>query len=88
MSCVHLKVRSLEDRICLIGKFKGRPSEDDCGVCEYYSGPSRGLGDKVHKVLKATGIEKVVKSVKKDCGCGKKRAALNDKFPSKDQTDA
>jgi hypothetical protein len=47
--------------------------------------PSRGLGDTVEKVARATGIDRVVKAVsnvtKKDCGCGKRKEALNKAFP-------
>jgi len=43
---------------------------------------SKGLGDTVEKIAKATGIKKVVDTiVKKDCGCGKRRDILNKKFP-------
>ena len=44
---------------------------------------SKGLGDTIEKVTKATGIKKVVETVAKaagkDCGCGKRKEALNDK---------
>ena len=46
---------------------------------------SKGLGDTVAKITKATGIKKVVdtvsKTVKKDCGCGKRQDTLNRLFP-------
>lgn len=46
---------------------------------------SRGLGDTVEKFTKATGIKKVVDTVNKatggDCGCNKRRDALNRVFP-------
>jgi hypothetical protein len=46
---------------------------------------SRGLGDTVEKIMKATGIKKVVdvtlNAVGKDCGCDKRRDALNRIFP-------
>ena len=46
----------------------------------------RGLGDTVEKIMKATGIKKVVdvttKAVGvKDCGCDKRRDSLNRIFP-------
>ena len=48
---------------------------------------SRGLGDTIEKITKATGIKKVVEAVSeatgKDCGCAKRREALNEKFPYK-----
>ena len=44
---------------------------------------SKGLGDSIEKITKATGIKKVVETVAKaagkDCGCGKRKEALNDK---------
>tara|TARA_R100000655_G_scaffold35308_1_gene68735 strand:- start:116 stop:313 length:198 start_codon:yes stop_codon:yes gene_type:complete len=46
---------------------------------------SRGLGDTIEKITKATGIKKVVDTVSKatgkDCGCGKRRDSLNRIFP-------
>ena len=47
--------------------------------------PSRGLGDTIEKITKATGIKKVVdtvsKAVKKDCNCGARKDTLNRLFP-------
>ena len=46
---------------------------------------SRGLGDSIEKITKATGIKKVVDTVsnvvKKDCGCGERKDTLNRLFP-------
>ena len=46
---------------------------------------SRGLGDTVAKITKATGIKKIVdtvsEKVKKDCGCSKRKDTLNRLFP-------
>ncbi len=46
---------------------------------------SKGLGDTVAKITKATGIKKVVdkvsKAVGKDCGCDKRQDTLNRLFP-------
>lgn len=46
---------------------------------------SKGLGDTIAKVTKATGIKTVVetaaKTVGKDCGCAKRQDALNRMFP-------
>tara|TARA_R110002050_G_scaffold259373_1_gene398778 strand:+ start:301 stop:498 length:198 start_codon:yes stop_codon:yes gene_type:complete len=46
---------------------------------------SKGLGDTIEKFTKATGIKKVVDKVtgKKDCGCNKRKEALNKAFPYK-----
>ena len=46
---------------------------------------SKGLGDTVAKITKATGIKKVVDTVSKvtgkDCGCAKRKNNLNRLFP-------
>ena len=48
---------------------------------------SKGLGDTVEKITEATGIKKVVETISKatgkDCGCGKRKDALNRIFPYK-----
>jgi hypothetical protein len=49
--------------------------------------PSRGLGDSIERITKATGIKKVVekgsKALGKDCGCSNRRDTLNRMFPYK-----
>ena len=46
---------------------------------------SKGLGDTIEKVTKATGINRVVDAVSEstgnDCGCKARRDALNRVFP-------
>ena len=46
---------------------------------------SKGLGDTVAKITKATGIKKIVdtvaKATGKDCGCDKRQVTLNRLFP-------
>lgn len=43
----------------------------------------QGLGDKVEKVLEATGIAKAVKFIAgEDCGCNERKAKLNQMFPT------
>jgi len=46
---------------------------------------SKGLGDTIEKITKATGIKKVVDTVSKvtgkDCGCNSRKKALNEAFP-------
>tara|TARA_R100001463_G_scaffold1814_8_gene7773 strand:+ start:883 stop:1047 length:165 start_codon:yes stop_codon:yes gene_type:complete len=48
---------------------------------------SKGLGDSIEKITKATGIKKVVDTVSrvtgKDCGCNKRKNSLNRMFPYK-----
>jgi len=46
---------------------------------------SKGLGDTVEKITRATGIKQVVEKVSEatgtDCGCGQRRDTLNRIFP-------
>jgi hypothetical protein len=44
---------------------------------------SKGLGDRIASFTKATGIDKAVKAVVKDCGCEERRAKLNAIFPGR-----
>jgi hypothetical protein len=48
---------------------------------------SKGLGDSVEKITKATGIKAVVEKISeatgKPCGCGKRKDTLNRMFPYK-----
>ena len=44
---------------------------------------SKGLGDTIEKITKATGIKKVVDLLTDDCGCDKRKEKLNNKFPYK-----
>ena len=49
---------------------------------------SKGLGDSIQKITKATGINKMVDAINeargvKDCGCKKRQASLNKLFPYK-----
>lgn len=75
---------------CTLTLFGGFPTKEDCDSCDRYQGPDRGAGDKVANFFKKTGVEKVVKAVSggKDCGCGKRRSALNKALPCKDKSDA
>lgn len=47
---------------------------------------SKGLGDTINKITKASGIDKIVKKTAeavgiKDCGCSSRRDTLNRLFP-------
>jgi hypothetical protein len=54
-----------------------------CASCAEYRGSSRGLGDVVHSVAVATGIDAVARKV--GCGgCAQRRAALNAAVPFTD----
>ena len=77
-----------QEDVCILGLEQFKPSEEYCASCKHYKGPSRGLGDDVANALKKTGVEKVVNRLSggKECGCGKRRAALNRVFP-KDKSD-
>ena len=45
---------------------------------------SKGLGDTVEKITKATGIKSAFDMlIKKDCGCNKRKDKLNKIFPYK-----
>ena len=48
---------------------------------------SKGLGDTIEKITKATGIKKVVDTISKvtgkDCGCEDRKETLNKRFPYK-----
>ena len=50
-----------------------------------YMEKSKGLGDTIEKITKATGIKKVVDTVnkitKKPCNCGERKDTLNRLFP-------
>lgn len=44
---------------------------------------SEGLGDTIKKITDITGIGKLVKAIKPDCGCDKRQEKLNEWFPYK-----
>ena len=80
VKCIYLTVEG-----CRIGMVDGVPTDEQCGECMGYTGPDRGMGDKIARLVKATRIDKVVEKVTRgDCGCGKRRKKLNEAFPSKD----
>ena len=66
---------------CMLGLFDSKPTVDNCLSCDRYEGNARGLGDVVTKVIKKTGLDKLVK--KEDCGCAKRRGTLNKLFKRK-----
>ncbi len=53
------------------------------------SNKSRGLGDTVEKIATNTGLNKITEAytrvTKKDCGCNKRKEALNNLFPYKSE---
>lgn len=44
---------------------------------------SKGIGDSIEKITKATGIDWFVRTFIGDCGCDDRKAWLNQKFPYK-----
>lgn len=83
MSCKHL-----DGQDCVLGLHGGRPSAGVCARCSSYEGPSRGLGDVVHKVAQVTGVSAVFKRVvAENCGCAGRRAALNRAMPFREGAD-
>tara|TARA_R110002020_G_scaffold120508_6_gene274685 strand:+ start:315 stop:674 length:360 start_codon:yes stop_codon:yes gene_type:complete len=44
---------------------------------------SKGLGDQIANLTKATGIDKLVHAVAKDCGCEERQQKLNNLFPGR-----
>ena len=64
---------------CLDGHHGGTPGPHECIACDHYQGKARGMGDRIERVLKATGIHQAVKKVAPDCGCSQRRTAMNRK---------
>ena len=72
---------------CNLGHHGGNPTAQNCAECMDYKGPSRGLGDKVHKAISTLRLDSLRRKNRDDsggCRCGKRRAALNERFPVKD----
>ena len=73
---------------CTLGLFNSKPSENDCASCGSYSGPIRGVGDRIDRIAAKTGLKRaaevLMNKTGKKCNCGKRRAALNKAFPTKD----
>lgn len=68
-----------------VAEYGDRPSRGVCSICPHYDGPPRGAGDVVHAIATATGIARVVEKVAgRDCGCARRRAALNAAIPLAD----
>lgn len=81
-------------KVCKRGLYGSNLTLKDCLSCKYYSGPPRGLGDKLTHVFKKVGIEKLVdvltphkEESPEGCGCGKRRRYLNEKFPTEQSND-
>jgi hypothetical protein len=79
MSCTHLNGRR-----CTLGLCNGTPAKTCCARCESYSGPPRGAGDVVHKVLQVTYVASAVKKITGGkCGCEERRVKMNELVPFK-----
>lgn len=80
-SCIHY------DEGCLIDRHDGSPTVEQCAECMDYRGPSRGMGDQVAKLINITRLDTLIKKREDKwtedggCKCGKRRAALNRRFP-------
>ena len=62
---------------CALGVVPGHINPFTCSTCAEYDGPSRGLGDTIHRVAK--------KFVKRPCvNCEKRRQKLNKLLPYPD----
>lgn len=78
--CVFLRLGE-----CSHPEMRGPTDDARCAPCMRYAGRPRGAGDVVHAIARATGIAKVVEKIAgKDCGCGRRRAALNAALPLAD----
>lgn len=85
MTCIHRGKHLASGFECSsdrLLKLHGFVTEEICNqeVCPYYNVPNRkssGLGDTIHKFTHALGIDKLVG----DCGCGKRKAILNQIVP-------
>ena len=75
----------LESSTCTHPRVAREVCESDCASCKYYMGRLRGLGDVVHSIALVTGIAAVVERSGVDCGCAKRRAALNAVVPNPDK---
>lgn len=79
----------IEDRSCPLGKFEVEEVQEQKVTItpeafDLLNNQSRGLGDTIAKITKATGIEKVVKTITGGkCGCEERQKKLNEIFPYK-----
>lgn len=82
MSCQRFVDGKCADAIAVAEHQTDAPTPFMCRACWRYDGPARGLGDIIHTVAVATGAAAVVERVAGgDCGCQKRREALNQVFP-------
>ena len=66
------------------GKMKKRIYYKITKIDKKMTKKSKGLGDSIEKITKATGIKDLVEKITKgDCGCDKRKEKLNKKFPYK-----
>ena len=70
---------------CSLELFGGNPSAGVCQMCKDRKPKMKGAGDLVEAVTTATGVkylvDKLSKKTGKDCGCGKRKEALNKAVP-------
>lgn len=76
--CLHMH----DGPVCGLQLAEPQALPSACETCPHYAGDMRGLGDAVHAVAKATGIETVVGTLTGNkCGCKRRRVALNRLMP-------
>jgi hypothetical protein len=63
-----------------VGLVKEVKQQDVNGIAKM---KSKGLGDTIEKITKATGIKKLVDKLPGDCGCANRKEMLNKAFPYK-----
>lgn len=78
---MHELCQTREDFFNAWEECRGPKQKEDC-----VPNKSRGLGDTIAKIAKKTGVDKLVKGAmsllgKSDCGCNKRRKALNKAVP-------
>ena len=90
INCEFANVRAVPGGIrihCAAEKHGGTPTLVQCKKCKHFQHTTRGLGDKVERFTRRTGIkslvEKVSRKTGKPCGCEKRRRLLNETFPSR-----
>jgi len=89
---VNRNCKSWNGSACGLGFYGGKPSPGVCRQCNRRKPRIQGLGDAVERVTELTGIKSVVDKVSKitgrDCGCGKRKEALNKLVPFKQEAEA
>lgn len=75
----------MRETVCGHPTVYGDTDDARCATCDHHIGRPRGLGDVVHGIAEATGIGPATRMLVGDCGCAKRRAALNAAVPFTDK---